>query len=141
MRHVLVATHGRMAEGIKTSMEMISGPRENFTFINFYTDDKVDYEALIREYMEKPAEEDEILICTDMFFGSVSQMFVPYLKRKNVYMLTGINLPALLEVAFFEEALSKEVIEAFAKTGHQQLYRVDVDKLAEAKEEDPEDFF
>lgn len=137
MRHILVATHGSMAEGIKASAEVICGPKEFITAMNFYTA-KVDYEELLVEYMRGIGAEDELLICTDVAFGSVSQRLLPYLEGKGVFMLTGVNLPALLEAILYDGPFTDEAVERFIQTGREQLHQV---KPAELVLDDDEDFY
>ena len=39
MRKYVIATHGKMAEGIRSTLEIIVGPQENLTCINGYTEE------------------------------------------------------------------------------------------------------
>lgn len=135
MRHILIATHGAMATGMQKSIEMICGEKENVTYMNFYTED-MDYDRCIRDYMDARGDDNEILICTDVFYGSVSQKFLPYLTHTNTHMIAGVNLPVILEVLFCDEPLTKDVINGFIRVGHEQLYYVDIESLAVDSTED-----
>lgn len=135
MRHILIATHGTMAAGMQKSIEMICGQKDNITYMSVYSED-ADYDKIICDYMDARGEDDEIIVCTDMFYGSVSQKFIPYLTRRGTYMLAGVNLPTVLEAVFCDEPLTKEVINEFIRVGHEQLYYVDIEKLAAGSAED-----
>lgn len=134
MRHILFATHGTMASGMQTSIELICGKRENVTYMDFYIGE--DDSKRLSDYMETHGTDEEIIICTDMFNGSVSQKFLPYLNRSGIHLITGINLPMALEVVLCDEPLTKEVISEFIRVGHEQLYYVDMDKFLSDGHED-----
>jgi mannose/fructose-specific phosphotransferase system component IIA len=138
MRHVIIATHGKLASGYQDSIEMICGKKEQITYMCFYAEDDMDYDGEIKKYMESVSADDEVLICTDMFSGSVSQKFLPFLERPNVFMITGINLPIVLEMVMYKGGLNRESIDSFVKGGISELYYVDIDKI---KNDSDGDFF
>jgi fructoselysine and glucoselysine-specific PTS system IIA component len=134
MKKILVAAHGILAEALVKSISMIAGEQENVTAFNFYADDdKKDWDAVIRNYFDALAEDDELLICADMFYGSVNQKFLPYLDRQNVHLVTGVNLPALIELVTMEGEFTRENIEECLTTAHEELFYVDIDQIAKKK--------
>jgi mannose/fructose-specific phosphotransferase system component IIA len=137
MRHVIIATHGRLASGYEDSIEMICGKKEQIVYMNFYAED-MDYDGEVKKIMESFSADDEILICTDMFSGSVSQKFLPFLEKPNVFMITGINLPIILEMIMYKGRLNRESIDSFVKGGISELYYVDINKI---KNDSDGDFF
>jgi mannose/fructose-specific phosphotransferase system component IIA len=134
---MIIATHGRLASGYQDSIEMICGTKEQISYMCFYAGD-VDYDGEIKKYMESLSVDDEVLICTDMFSGSVSQKFLPFLGKPNIFMVTGVNLPLVLEMVMYKGRLSRQVIDSFVKGGVSELYYVDIDKI---KEDSDEEFF
>jgi mannose/fructose-specific phosphotransferase system component IIA len=144
MKKILVAAHGLFAEALVKTMFMIAGEQENVTTFNFFTDDdKNDWDARIRDYFDALSEDDELLICTDMFYGSVNQKFLHYLNRQNAHLVTGVNLPALIELVAMDGEFSRENIERCLATAHEELFYVDLDQMARKEEnkKDGEDFF
>jgi mannose/fructose-specific phosphotransferase system component IIA len=144
MKKILVAAHGIFAEALVKTMSMIAGEQENITTFNFFTDDdKNDWDAEIKNYFDALSEDDELLICTDMFYGSVNQKFLPYLNRRNAHLVTGVNLPALIELVAMEGELTRENIEGCLATAHEELFYVDLDQMArnEENKKNGEDFF
>jgi mannose/fructose-specific phosphotransferase system component IIA len=137
MRRIIIATHGRLAQGYQDSIEMICGKKEQVSYMCFYTEN-TDYDGEIQKYMESLSDGDEVLICTDMFSGSVNQKFLPFLEKPNVFMITGINLPLVLELVMYKGELSRKIIDSFIKGGASELYYVDIEKL---KEDSGGDFF
>jgi mannose/fructose-specific phosphotransferase system component IIA len=130
MKHVIIATHGKLASGYQDSIEMICGKKDQISYMCFYAEN-TDYDDEIKKYTESLSADDEVLICTDMFSGSVSQKFLPFLEKPNIFMVTGINLPFVLEMVMYKGRLSREIIDSFVKGGVSELYYVDIDKIKE----------
>jgi mannose/fructose-specific phosphotransferase system component IIA len=97
MRKFLIVTHGKMAEGMAQSIEMVLGKREDITCLCAYVDDK-SLSELIDPVMETYDVSDEIVIFTDISHGSVNQFFTKYLKSSNYHIITGINLALVLSI-------------------------------------------
>ena len=91
MRKYVIATHGRMAEGIRTTVELIAGPQENLICINAYTEECQDpMPEFQRILAEKP--EDEVVIMTDLMGGSVNNNALTLAGEERVHVVTGISL-------------------------------------------------
>lgn len=107
----MVATHGRFAEGIINSFQMILGKQENFSVLCAYAGEEEEaLEKVVRKIvMERKADKDLIII-TDLFGGSVNNEFMKYLNVPGVYLITGLSLPLLLELYANQERESKEMI-------------------------------
>ena len=71
MRKYVLATHGKMAEGMLTTIEMLAGTQENLTCINAYTDECPDPLPELKRIVEANSEA-EIVIMTDLLGGSVN---------------------------------------------------------------------
>ncbi|TQS74255.1 PTS sugar transporter subunit IIA [Ornithinibacillus gellani] len=103
MKKILVATHAKFAEGIVSSIELILGKQENLHFINAYIDEIPFNEKLDSFLNEHITEEDKLIIFTDVFGGSVNQTVLKYLTVENIFVISGVNLPVLLEVCMLGE--------------------------------------
>lgn len=101
MKHILIATHGDYAKGAVSAAEIIAGKKEFVTCINAYSEAKNINEA-VEAYFASIPHEDEVIILTDLFGGSVNQAIMPYTKQGNVYLITGFNLALLLEVMMMD---------------------------------------
>jgi PTS system mannose-specific IIA component len=92
---VVVAHAGLAAELIKAA-EMIVGPIEGAVAVEIKPDDSV---AEIRSALEsaiKAVSTGELIIMTDMFGGTPSNMSLSFLQENRVEVLTGVNLPMLI---------------------------------------------
>lgn len=97
MRKFLIVTHGKMADGMAQSIEMVLGKRNDLTWLCAYVDGK-SLPELIDPVIETYDDSDEIVIFTDISHGSVNQFFTKYLKSNNYHIITGINLALVLSI-------------------------------------------
>ena len=127
MRKIMIATHGYLANGIKSSIELLTGKKENVSYLNAYVDDK-DYTLEIKKFMESIGEEDEAVIFTDIYGGSVNQKAVLMLPEdKKIFLITGFNLPVVIEILLFSEPLNDTVVKRIIEESRIQL--LDVSKI------------
>lgn len=98
MKHVLIATHGKMASGIRYTAEMIAGEQTDVTTMDAYVDAEIDLEKELDHYfMERKGE--RIIVLTDLMGGSVNQKLMQYAaKDEKITLITGINLPMLIQI-------------------------------------------
>ena len=94
---LLIASHGTFAEGIKSALKIIVGNVDYIATINAYVNE-CDLKKELDAYFEANAEE-EIIVCTDLFGGSVNQAIIQKLKEKDFALVTGVNFPMLLELS------------------------------------------
>ena len=91
---ILVIGHGRFAEGIKCVANIIVGDLSEVTFMNTYVDD-IDFHIELDNYF---SENKNVLVLTDLFGGSVNQAIIQYITKVNIDVITGINIPLILEI-------------------------------------------
>lgn len=133
MRRYILASHGKMAEGIKTTLEIIIGPQEDLICVNAYTNECPDplpeFQKIIQQYPN-----DEIVIMTDMLGGSVNNNAVVLTKNPNVHVVTGMNLAVVISIIMSDQnSDTKEVINhAIEQAKEMIIYCNDL----EADEED-----
>lgn len=119
MRKILIATHATYAEGIRAAAELILGPQPEITTICAYTEGVI-LEKALEEYFEACMPEDEVVVLTDIYGGSVNQACMKYMERSGVHLLTGANLALLLQVITMEEG--EELQEAVNEAKEQISY-------------------
>ena len=137
MRKYVIATHGKMAEGIQSTLDIIVGPRENLTFINAYTDECADPMPEFQRIMEENPN-DDIVIMTDMLGGSVNNNAVVLTENKRVHVVTGINLALVISLVMSDEdADTREVIRQAVNSSKEMIiYCNELSKDNEAEEDD-----
>lgn len=136
MKQMLLATHGHFASGIKSSLEIILGKQENIQTIDAYVDE-TNFEEQLDKYISSISiNEDTLIVVTDLFGGSVNQKIVNKLQNENVHIITGLNLPLLLELQMLnEEDCTKENILNIVENSRQQVQSITANVL-----DDEDDF-
>lgn len=126
MKKILLITHGKLAEGLSSALELIIGKQNSVYFINSYVEDVV-LEDEVNKFMASITKDDKLIVMTDLFGGSVNQLMMNKLKLDQDILITGTNLAVLLELALIsEENLSDETVQAIIENGRNDLQRVKV---------------
>ena len=97
---LVIVTHGRLAEEFLAVMEHIVGPQKQVAAVCMAPED--DLEAKRQEIIKKAKEVDSgkgVLILTDMFGGTPSNLAISVTQDKKIEALAGINLPMLIKLA------------------------------------------
>lgn len=97
MSKIIIASHHKLAEGLKNTLEYILPNSIEIVPITAYVDDK-SIEDLVSRVFDKIDEEEQIIAFTDIMGGSVNQEFAKRIGRENYYLITGVNLPLLLNI-------------------------------------------
>ena len=137
MLKLFISSHGHFASGMKSSVEILMGPNPRITVFDAYVTQESVQENLDRFY-EGVSEDDQVLLLSDLYGGSVNQVMYTYLTRPNTRLVAGVNLALVLELAVKEE-ISDEELSELVEQSRTMLRIVELDK-SEAKSED-EDFF
>ena len=129
---ILIITHGKLSEELKSSVEFVLGEkivREIFT-LNIDEDSR-DYETYSNKIANYLMENSNTIIFTDMFGGTPSNIGLAYFKKDSVEIISGVNLPMLIKAATiencetFKEAVNiiREAVDSF------KITRVDFIKI------------
>lgn len=98
MRQFVLASHGYFAEGIYDSLCMIMGKQHNFTTLCAYVDPNLDLKNQVKEVMSQFDNDDEVIVVTDIFGGSINNEFMNVMNTHPIYLIAGLNLPLLIEL-------------------------------------------
>ncbi|MBO0440048.1 PTS system, fructoselysine/glucoselysine-specific IIA component [Enterococcus sp. DIV0212c] len=135
-RKIILATHGNFAEGIRTSLELICGQSKNVEVVCAYMKEEFDLGQTV-EMIISENQENELLVITDIFGGSVNNEFFKYVEYPNVHLVSGLNLSLLIEMyTQLENAVSLErlIIQAI-KTSQETIQYCNLLKVKEEEEE------
>lgn len=103
MKRILVtASHHRMAEGLKDTLAFVSGGASETIALSAYVDNQPIEEA-VETLMNGFADEDEVVILTDLTSGSVNQQFFKYRNRPHTHIVSGMNLPLAFQIAMEDQ--------------------------------------
>jgi PTS system mannose-specific IIA component len=97
---VVVVTHGQLATELVNAAEMIVGDLPQFTAVSIgWHDDVNDAKEDIEQAIERVRGEGGVLLLTDMFGGTPSNIGMTFLEKDRVEVITGVNLPMLIKLA------------------------------------------
>jgi PTS system mannose-specific IIA component len=101
---MLVITHQRLAEEFIATAELIVGEIENCLGLSLDPDLPVDdLRQQINQAMDKVNDGDGVIVLTDMFGGTPSNLSLSFLNQEGIEVVTGVNLPMLLKLAHSRE--------------------------------------
>ena len=98
MRHMVIASHAHFAAGISEALAFLGGGSGvDIKVICAFVDGKNDIAQAVADTLA----EDEVLVCTDIFGGSVNNEFTNVVQqRENIHLVTNMNLPLLISLLF-----------------------------------------
>ena len=97
---VVVVTHGQLATELVNAAEMIVGDLPQFTAVSIGWHDEVnDARVEIQQAIERVRGEEGVLVLTDMFGGTPSNLGMTFLESDRLEVITGVNLPMLIKLA------------------------------------------
>jgi PTS system mannose-specific IIA component len=101
---VVVVTHGQLATELLNAAETIVGDLPRFAAVSIgWHDDTEDARAEIEQAIARVEEGAGVLILTDMFGGTASNLAMSFLSPGKVEVITGVNLPMLIKLANLPE--------------------------------------
>lgn len=103
---LVLVTHAALASALKQSAEMIVGPIENSVVVEVASDERAD--AIMARVVAavETVQADGAIIMTDLFGGTPSNMAMSFLKDGFIEVLTGVNLPMLIEFCSRRERMT-----------------------------------
>jgi len=102
---VVVVTHGQLATELVNAAEMIVGDLPRFTAVSIgWHDDVNDAREDIAQAIERVRGSEGVLLLTDMFGGTPSNLGMTFLETDRLEVITGVNLPMLIKLASLRES-------------------------------------
>ena len=105
-RHYIFASHGSFANGLLNSVELILGKQPDIHTLCAYVEEEVDLTQQVEALVARFPAQDELIVITDIFAGSVNNEFVRF--------LSGLNLPLIIDllISAAEDDTEKLITEA-----------------------------
>ncbi len=97
---VVVITHGQLATELVNAAETIVGDIPQFAAVSIgWHDDVEDAREEIRQAIQRVQGPEGVLLLTDMFGGTPTNVGLTFLEANKVEVITGVNLPMLIKLA------------------------------------------
>jgi fructoselysine/glucoselysine PTS system EIIA component len=149
-RKFLIATHGALAGGFRSSLELIAGASDAVFILQAYLDESKPLEEELDNLFRQAGEDEEWVVFSDLLGGSITNQLVRAASRvgasagagtgeragagagaetsagagTNIHIVAGFNLPLLIEVVLSDPEMPvEEVLEqAIARAREQLVY-------------------
>lgn len=109
----LIVSHGRLAIELLNAAEMIVGEIHHIAAVSLgWHDDVGMATTMIEKALDRVNGPDGVLILTDMFGGTPTNIASTFLDAGKVEVVTGVNLPMLIKLVQLQEG---QTLEAAAK--------------------------
>jgi PTS system mannose-specific IIA component len=131
---MVLVTHGRLAAEFIAALEHVVGPQRNIRAVCIGPDDDMD--ARRKEIIEAVGAVDEgdgVVLLTDMFGGTPSNLAISVMERANVEVIAGVNLPMLIKLAGMREGNSVGAAVAAAQDAGRKYINVASALLSEKR--------
>ncbi|MCD6517171.1 MAG: PTS sugar transporter subunit IIA [Candidatus Aminicenantes bacterium] len=120
----VIVSHGKLAEELLNALTIILGEAVNIEAISIgWYDDVEESKKKINESIKRVDQKNGVLIFTDMFGGTPSNLSFSFLKNGQVEIITGVNLPMLIKFVSLQrsynlEDVARKVVEQGKKNIH-----------------------
>ncbi len=136
MLKLFLSSHGHLASGMKSSIEILAGINTRLTVFDAYVNQENVQEHL-EEFYKDVASDDQVVLMSDLYGGSVNQQMYLYLDRPNTTLIAGVNLALVLELSI-RDSITADDLEKLVEQSREMLRIV---KPEVSSKEEKEDFF
>ena len=120
---IVVVSHGKLARELVAATEHVVGEQDRFRSISIEVEDDIEARRdQIRETAKSCDNGKGVIILTDMFGGTPSNLAMSVMNTGNVEVLSGVNLPMLIKLAEGRGDLSlKDAAKVAAEAGRKYI--------------------
>jgi PTS system mannose-specific IIA component len=120
---MVLVTHGALANEFKSALEHVVGPQDGVETIAIGPDDDMEQrrEDILRA-VERAEQGQGVVILTDMFGGTPSNLAISIMQQRSVEVIAGVNLPMLVKLARVRADLGiKQAVNVAAEAGRKYI--------------------
>ena len=121
---MVLVTHGHLATEFRAALEHVVGPQKQLIAISIGPEDDMERRrADIISAIHEADSGEGVVVLTDMFGGTPSNLAISVMNGGNVEVLAGINLPMLIKLASVREgATLEQAVQAAQEAGRKYVY-------------------
>lgn len=124
---IVLVSHGKFAKELLNSVEMIMGPQDKIIALALEPDDDpMKLSELIKASVVEVEGEEGAICLVDLMGGSPSNA-AAYMAKEGVPVITGMNLPMLLELITIRDNPSQKLVDEIIQTGRDGI--IDIRKV------------
>jgi len=122
---LVIVTHGQLAVELRRATEHVVGPQEAVETVCIGPDDDMEHRREdIAGAVKKVSRDKGVIILTDMFGGTPSNLAISMLRDGEVEVLAGVNLPMLIKLAEARRTSSLDEASLKAKEAGQRYIAI-----------------
>jgi PTS system mannose-specific IIA component len=137
---IVVVTHGQLANELVSAAEMIVGEIPNITAVSIgWHDSPEEAQREIQNLLRRVDRGRGVILLTDMFGGTPSNLSMTFLEKDKVEVVTGVNLPMLIKLVGLREQEKHDLLEVarlICAQGKESIYQAS-DLLSGKAEQEP----
>lgn len=120
----VIVSHGKLAEELLNALTIILGEAVNIEAISIgWYDDVEESKKKISQSLKRVEQKNGVVIFTDMFGGTASNLSFSFLKDNQVEIITGVNLPMLIKFVSLQRSNNlKEVAKKVVEQGKKNIH-------------------
>lgn len=120
----IIVSHGKLAEELLNALTIILGEAPNIEAISIgWFDDVEESKSKITQCLKRVDQKNGVVIFTDMFGGTPSNLSFSFLKDNQVEIITGFNLPMLIKFVSLQRSNNlKEVTRKVVEQGKRNIH-------------------
>lgn len=120
----LIVSHGKLAEELLNALTIIIGEAVNIEAISIgWYDDVEESKKKISQSLKRIDQKNGVVIFTDMFGGTASNLSFSFLKDNQIEIITGVNLPMLIKFVSLQRSNNlKEVTKKVVEQGKKNIH-------------------
>lgn len=131
---IVLVSHGNLANEFAKTLEHIVGPQENLVTVSLFPDDDMEVKRKeIQDAIQRVEKNQGVVILTDMFGGTPSNLAHSLLKGQNVEIVAGMNLPLLIKLVSSRKTKSLHESVLLAQEAGRKYIHVASQTLSENK--------
>ena len=120
---VVIVSHSNISKEFLIALEHIVGKQENIVAISILPEDDVESKRQeIIKAVKKVNKDKGVIILTDMFGGTPSNLAISVMEEEKVEVVAGVNLPMLIKISSLRnECEIKELIKVSQESGRKYM--------------------
>jgi len=120
----IIVSHGKLAEELLNVLTIILGEAPNIEAISIgWYDDVEESKKKINQSLKRVDQKNGVIIFTDMFGGTPSNLSFSFLRDNEVEIITGVNLPMLIKFVSLQRSKNlKEVARKVVEQGKRNIH-------------------
>ncbi|MBS5545058.1 MAG: PTS sugar transporter subunit IIA [Lachnospiraceae bacterium] len=134
MTRFFLASHGHLASGLASSIQILTGDSSRLRVFDAYVDER-SLEEELEAFYENMEEGDQMILLSDMYGGSVNSIMYPFLTRPNTTLIAGVNLALVIGLLLGGEPLEADTIKMVVEQSREAIRIVELEENPAEDEE------